>query len=117
MVTPTLFYIAAIIRLKPTGLTYDPKIDSEDSIAFSTSRDASSTHIANYHDKDIETVSEVEHIAFLALWLSHFVFCSKSLQVAKKYLTLANQLHVGHDVCLSEMILASLYEFLSDDVT
>lgn len=58
----------------------------------------------------------MEHIAFLALWLSHSVFCSKSLQVAKKYLTLANQLHARHDVCLSEMILASLYESLSDEV-
>lgn len=48
--------------------------------------------------------------------MSHSVFCSKSLQVAKKYLTLANQLHVGHDICLSEMILASLYESLSDRV-
>lgn len=45
------------------------------------------------------------------------MFCSKSLQVAKKYLTLANQLHVKHDVCLSKMILASLYESLGDGVT
>lgn len=73
-------------------------------------------HIAHYHDKDTDTISDVEHIAFLALWFSHSVSCSKSLQVAKKYLTLANQLHVGHDICLSEMILESLYESLSDGV-
>lgn len=29
---------------------------------------------------------------------------------------MANQLHVGHDVFLSEMILESLYESLSDGV-
>lgn len=58
----------------------------------------------------------MEHIAFLALWLSHSIFCSKSLQAAKKNLTLANQLHAGHNVFLSEMILASLYESLSDRV-
>lgn len=113
--TSTLFDMA-IIGLKPTGHTYDPDIDSMDTIAFSTTRAAYSNHIAHYHDKYIDDVSDVEHITFLALWLSHSIFCSKSLQVAKKYLTLANQLHVGHDICLSEMILTSLYESLSDGV-
>lgn len=116
MVTPTLFNLAVITGLKPTGYTYDPEIDVANTIAFSTSLAAYSTHIAYYHDKDIGTISDMEHIAFLALWLSHSVFYSKSLQVAKKYLTLANQLHIGHDICLSEMILESLYESLSDGV-
>lgn len=116
MVAPTLFDMAAITGLKPIGHTYDPDINSIDTISYSTTRAAYSTHIAHYHDKDTEVVSDVEHIDFLALWLSHSVFCSKSLQVSKKYLTLANQLHVGHDICLSEMILASLYESLSDGV-
>lgn len=116
MVTLTLFDMAAITGLKPTGHTYDPDVDSIGTISFSTTRATYSTYITHYHDKDIEIVSDVEHIAFLALWLSHSVFCSKSLQVAKKYLALANQLHVGHDICLSEMILASLYESLSDRV-
>lgn len=116
MATPTLFDMAAIIGLEPTGHTYDPDIDSMDTIAFSTTRAAYSTHITYYHDKDIEDVSNVEHIAFLALWLSHSIFCSKSLQVTKKYLTLANQLHARHDIFLSKMILESLYESLSDGV-
>ena len=51
------------------------------------------------------------------MWLSYSVFCSKSLQVAKKYLSLANQLHAGHDVCLSEMVLENIYESLSYGVT
>lgn len=117
MVTLTLFDIAAITWLKPTGNTYDPDVESDNSIGFSTSRAAYSTHIAHYHDKDIDTVFEIEDIAFLALWLSHCIFCSKSLQVTKKYLTLANQLHSSHIVCLSEMILASLYESLSDGIS
>lgn len=29
---------------------------------------------------------------------------------------MVNQLHAGHDICLSEMIQASLYESLSDGV-
>lgn len=79
MVTPTLFNMAAITKLKPTGYTYDPYIDSMDTIAFSTTRAAYSTHITHYHDKDTKTVSDVEHIAFLAFWQTHSVFCSKSL--------------------------------------
>lgn len=116
MVAPTLFDMAVIKGLKPTGYTYDPDIDSMDTIAFSTTRATYSTHIAHYHDKDTEAVFDVEHIDFLDFLLSHSVLCSKYLQVAKKYLTLANQLHAGHDVFLSEMILESLYESLSDGV-
>lgn len=74
MVTPTLFDIVVITGIKPTRNTYDPDVESDDSIAFSTFRDAYSTHIAHYHDKDTDIVSDVEYIAFLTLWLSHCVF-------------------------------------------
>ncbi|XP_050876617.1 auxin transporter-like protein 5 [Lathyrus oleraceus] len=70
-----------------------------------------------YYDKSSVEVSDQEHISFIALWLSRCVFCSKSLQVTKKFLTMANQLHVGHNLCVSEMILASLYESLGEGVT
>lgn len=36
MATPTLFDLAAITGLKPTGHIYDPDIDVIDTIAFST---------------------------------------------------------------------------------
>lgn len=116
MMTPTLFDIVAITRLTPIGETYDPNFLSKNTIGFDTSRASFTTHISYYHDQDIDEVSDTEHIAFLALWLSHCVFCSKSLQVANKYLTLANQLHAGRNVCLSEMILANLYESLGEGV-
>lgn len=67
MIPPTLFDLAAITGLKPIEHTYDSEIDSEDTIAFSTSRAVYSTHITHYHDKDTDTVSDVKHIAFLAL--------------------------------------------------
>lgn len=117
MVTPTIFNIVTITWINPTENTYDPDVEYDYSIAFSTSRAAYSTHISHYHDKETDTVFDVEHITFLPLWLSHCVFGSKSLQVANKYLTLENQLHSGHYVCLSKMILASLYESLSDNIT
>lgn len=117
MMIPTLFDIAAITGLKPMGETYYPNFLSKDSIGFDTSRSAFTMHIAYYHDKDIEEVYDIEHIVFLALWLSRRIFCSKSFQVAKKFLTLPNQLHVGCNVCLSEMILVNLYESLDKGVT
>ena len=72
---------------------------------------------ANFGVQHIGTTNEVndqEHIAFLALWLSRCVFCCKSLQVARRFLTLANQLHVGRNIFLSELILVGLYECLGE---
>lgn len=117
MMTPTLFDIAAITELKPTGETYDPNVMAEDTIFFDTTKVSFTTNITYYHDKSSIEVSDHENISFLALWLSRCVFCSKSLQVAKKFLTMANQLHVGYNLCLSEMILVSLYESLGEGVT
>lgn len=99
------------------GETYDPNFLFKDTIGFDTSRDAFTTHIAYYHDKDIDEVFDIENISFLAPWLSHCIFCLKSLQVAKKFLTLATQLHAGRNVCLNEMILANIYESLGEGVT
>jgi hypothetical protein len=109
MMTPTLFDVAAISGLPPTGETFDPYQDYENLIDFNVKNASLSTYINLYH-ADGEEVSDIEHITFLGLWLSKFFFCCKSLQVAKRFLTLANQLHVGRRVCLSELLLASLYE-------
>lgn len=117
MMTPTLFDLAAIVGLKPIGEDFNPLYLTEDSIGFEVSRAAYSSHINYYHDKTTEEVSDTEHIAFLALWLCIHVFCSKSIQVAKKFITIANQLHVGRKLCLSEMILVHLYECLGEGVT
>lgn len=117
MVTPTLFDITAITGLKPTRETYDPNLMAEDTICFDTTKVAFTTYIVYYHDKKFVEVSDQEYIAFLSLWLSRCIFCLKSLQVAKKFLTMENQLHVGHNLCLSEMILANLYESLEEGVT
>ncbi|XP_050920289.1 uncharacterized protein LOC127137927 [Lathyrus oleraceus] len=111
MITPTLFDVAAISGLPPTGETFDPYQDCEYLIDFNVKNASFNTYINLYH-ADGEEVSDIEHIAFLGLWLSKFFFCCKSLQVAKRFLTLANQLHAGRKVCLSQLLLASLYESL-----
>ena len=45
------------------------------------------------------------------------VFCSRSIQVAKNYRTLAYQLHEGKQVCTSKLILGCLYESLNQGAT
>jgi hypothetical protein len=49
-------------------------------------------------------------VAFLALWLSQHVFCTKSLQVARSFIIMANQLHEGQQFGFSQLILGCLYE-------
>jgi len=45
-----------------------------------------------------------------------YIFCSRSIQVAKGYKALVIQLHEGTDICLSKLILESLYENLNQEV-
>src|ERR1043165_7211703 len=107
MITPTLFNIAAIIGLSPIGETFDPNKDADNFIDFDVKHANFSKYINFYHSTE-EEVSEVEHIAFLALWLSKYVFCRKFLQVASRFITLANHLHHGRRVCISKLLLVSL---------
>nr|KYP75376.1 hypothetical protein KK1_008103 [Cajanus cajan] len=59
-------------------------------------------------------VSTSEHIAFLMYWLSACVFCTPSLQVPKYYYILAQALHLQKKICLSKLLLASLYSSLDE---
>ncbi|MCI41367.1 hypothetical protein A2U01_0062600, partial [Trifolium medium] len=94
MMTPTLLDVAAITGLKPTGGPYDPNNASKN-ISLTITKDAYSKYVAEQQGPEGEEVSDVEHVAFLTLWLSHFIFCSKSLQVAKKFVPMAIQIHEG----------------------
>ncbi|KAK2422725.1 hypothetical protein QL285_033236 [Trifolium repens] len=64
--------------------------------------------------KEGEEVSIEEHVAFLTLWLSHFVFCSKSLQVARMFIPMAQQINEGGLFSLGRLLLASLYEAMGN---
>lgn len=116
MLTLTLFDIAAITGLRPTGENFNPNFMTEDSIGSDSNIATFTNYILYHHNQDNDEVSNEEHITFLALWLSRCVFCSKYLQVAKKYLTMANQLHARHKLCLSQMIPGCLYESLGEGV-
>lgn len=114
MLTPTLFDVAAITSLRPTGDTFDPNYMTKETIGFNGSQATFTRCILDHHNKDTKEVSEEKHISFLALWPSRCVFCSKYLQVAKKFLTMANQLHAGHKLCIIQMVLGYLYESLGE---
>jgi hypothetical protein len=109
MMTPTLFDVTAITGLSPIGETYDSAKTSQ-SIEFDYKKKTFQKYIQENHRVGEEEVSDIEHIAFLTLWLSHYVFCSKSLQVAKKFIPMAIQLHIGRQFGLGRLILGCLYE-------
>jgi hypothetical protein len=88
MMTPTLFDVSAITGLSPIGETYDPAKTNQ-SIEFDYKEKTFQKYIQENHRVGEEEVSDIEHIAFRTLWLSHYVFCSKSLQVAKKFIPMA----------------------------
>src|SRR3954469_13311210 len=81
IVTPTLFDVAAITGLRPTGETFDPNEMDDDTIGFNNSTVTYTAFIQRHHVTATEEVSDNEHIAFLALWLSRCAFCSRSIQV------------------------------------
>jgi len=112
MLTPTLLDVAAITGLKHIGETFDPDNFSSN-LHFEFTRALFGLYIKDHHETETDDVTNEEHIAFLTFWLSLYVFCTKSIQVAKGFRNLAIQLHKGSLICLSKLILGCLYESLN----
>ncbi|KAL5173278.1 hypothetical protein HKD37_16G045853 [Glycine soja] len=113
MMTPTLLDVAALTGLRPSGETYDPT-KSSDNIKLIYKENTFSKYIAEHKGSVEEEVSDEEHVAFLTLWLSHYVFCTKSLQVAKRFIPMAIQIHEGQNFGFGRLLLAVLYESLGE---
>jgi len=107
MLTPTLLDVA--------GQTFDPE-SHESELSFDFKRFASGIFIKDHHNIESAEVTDKEHVDFLTYWLSMYIFCSRSIQVAKGYKAQAIQLHEGRDVCLGKINLGSLYENLNQVV-
>ena len=116
MLTPTLLDVVGLTGLKPTGQTFDPD-NHHSKMTFDFSTLAYGNFIKDQHITTSTDISDKEHVAFLTYWLSMYIFCSRSKQVPKKFKTLAIQLHEGREICLSKLILGSLYENLNQAVT
>lgn len=116
MITPTLFGVSAITGLKPTGRLFDYAEDEPLPLEFKFGDSGKPTYnnFIHHHARTSGPVTEEEHVAFLNLWLSCYVFCSRSMQVAKQFSYLATQLHQGTRIALAPLLLANLYECLTD---
>ncbi|WJX67184.1 hypothetical protein P8452_51676 [Trifolium repens] len=113
MLTPTLLDVAAITGLRPIGDHFDPT-KTGDKVEVNFQEATFFKYIAEQMGKEGEEVSTEEHVAFLTLWLSHFVFCSKSLQVARMYIPIAQQINEGRLFSLGRLLLACLYEAMGN---
>jgi hypothetical protein len=113
MLTPTLLDVAAITGLRPNGDHFDPT-QTGHKVELNYKENTFSKYIAENMGKEGEEVSVEEHVAFLTLWLSHFVFCSKSLQVARMFIPLAQQINEGRLFSLGRLLLATLYEAMGN---
>lgn len=112
MLTPTLFDVASITSLNPLGTTFAMTLGIKKE--FTIESFGYKNFIIDNHKKINAKVFDYEHIAFLAFWLSYYVFCSSSLHVAKKFIPLAIQLHKGRKISLSKLLLANLYQSLRE---
>lgn len=86
-------YGMLIIGLSPLGEVFDPTLSTENTISFN--RASLQNYIEDHYNKDSIEVSDEELITFLTLWISYYVFCPGSLQIAKSYITLVIQIHEG----------------------
>lgn len=87
MLMPTLFDVSTITGLRHISETFTPIVETINEFIFE--RFNFKNYITDHHKKNIEEVSDQEHIAFLTLQLSYYLFCLSSLQIAKKYVPLA----------------------------
>jgi len=85
MLTPTLLGVAAITGLKPIGETFDPDDESSE-ISFNFNKTAYGLFIAEHNDTESAEVNAEEHVAFLTYWLSMYILCTRSIQLAKGYI-------------------------------
>lgn len=103
MITPTIFDIAAIVGLRPNQGKLWPRRIKKTKPNFTFAHPSYNTYIKD-HYASTDNVSAQEHIPFLTCWLSHYVLCSNSLQVAKKFIPLATQLYERRNVSLNKLI-------------
>lgn len=102
MLTPTLFDVVAITGISPLGETFDPMLATRKMFDFD--RPSLQNYLEDHFDKESDEVSDEEHITFLTLWLSYYLFCPSSLQIAKSYIALAIQLHEGKRISLGKLM-------------
>jgi hypothetical protein len=111
--TPTLLDVMMIIGLDISSSF--PSAFRLPEVPFKLSSKTECTNWGAYLNQYIKTrgpVTEKEHIAFLNLWLEHFLFYGPSLALTKNYLPLAYELAKGSTVGLGKLFLGEVYRYL-----
>lgn len=75
MITLTLFEIAAIIGLQPTGETFKISTKTKTNLRFTLNIVTYNSFIKDHQASTYRVYSQ-EHIAFLIYWISRYVFCA-----------------------------------------
>jgi hypothetical protein len=92
-----------------------PSVYRMPEVPFKLSSKTECTNWGAYLNQYIKTkglVSEKEHMAFLNLWLEHFIFCGPSLAPTNNYLSLAYELAKGNTIGLGKLFLGEVYSYL-----
>jgi hypothetical protein len=92
-----------------------PSVYRMPEVPFKLSSKTECTNWGAYLNQYIKTkglVSEKEHMAFLNLWLEHFIFCGPSLAPTENYLSLTYELARGHTIGLGKLFLGEVYRYL-----
>jgi hypothetical protein len=109
--TPTLLDVVMITGLNISS--HSPSAFRLPEVPFKLSSETECTNWGAYLNHHINTKGpEKEHMAFLNLWLEHFIFCGPSLAPSKNYLPLAYELAKGSTVGLGKLFLGEVYRYL-----
>jgi hypothetical protein len=111
--TPTLLDVVMITGLDISSPS--PSAFRLPEVPFKLSSKIECTNWGAYLNQQIKTkgpVTEKEHMAFLNLWLEHFLFSGPSLTPTKNYLSLAYELARGSTVGLGKLFLGEVYRYL-----
>lgn len=116
MLTPTLFDVSAITGLRPHGRSFNSEDTAPVPLEFKVDDSGKPTYnkFIDHHAKTSGPITKEEHVAFLTFWLSRYIFCSRSMQVAKQFSFLVTQLHRGVRIALGPLLLSNLYTCLTD---
>lgn len=113
MMGPYFFYVSIISGVRPDGVPITPLMLLESSFNIDGCSLSYDPFISFYNQK-VGRVSYLKHIAFMTLWLCAFIFCTRSIQVSKSFLSLAILLHEGLCLALGQCILAHLCDFVGE---
>ncbi|RYQ91574.1 hypothetical protein Ahy_B09g097516 [Arachis hypogaea] len=97
MIGMSLLDVATITRLPINLPDYTSEISYSDFIAHNMGREGT-------------RITDNEHVAFLFYWLNAILFCSRSVQMSKLYLSLAILLHEGCPLWLLQLWLNAIFE-------